>query len=132
VALDLLKQRGFDLIPARHHHADFERLSYPRDLFKADPKIRHLPVIMLTALDEVDSTVRCIEAGAEDYVPKPFNPVILYARINASLEKKRLRDQSRPTSPNCSGARQFRPPAAQRPAEGHRRPPETGRADDCR
>ncbi len=48
---------------------------------------------MLTALDEVDSTVRCIEAGAEDYVPKPFNPVILHARINASLEKKRLRDQ---------------------------------------
>jgi class 3 adenylate cyclase len=48
---------------------------------------------MLTALDEVDSTVRCIEAGAEDYVPKPFNTIILHARINASLEKKRLRDQ---------------------------------------
>jgi class 3 adenylate cyclase len=48
---------------------------------------------MLTALDDVDSTVRCIEAGAEDYVPKPFNSVILHARINASLEKKRLRDQ---------------------------------------
>jgi len=47
----------------------------------------------LTALDDVDSTVRCIEAGAEDYVPKPFNPVILHARINASMEKKRLRDQ---------------------------------------
>jgi class 3 adenylate cyclase len=48
---------------------------------------------MLTALDDVDSTVRCIEAGAEDYVPKPFNTVVLHARINASLEKKRLRDQ---------------------------------------
>jgi len=92
VALDLLKQRGFDLIlldiimPILNGFHTLE-------LIKADPKIRHLPVIMLTALDEVDSTVRCIEAGAEDYVPKPFNPVILYARINASLEKKRLRDQ---------------------------------------
>jgi class 3 adenylate cyclase len=92
VALDLLKQRAFDLIlldiimPILN---GFHTLEF----IKADPKIRHLPVIMLTALDEVDSTVRCIEAGAEDYVPKPFNPVILYARINASLEKKRLRDQ---------------------------------------
>jgi class 3 adenylate cyclase len=92
VALDLIKQRGFDLIlldiimPILN---GFHTLEF----IKADPKTRHLPVIMLTALDEVDSTVRCIEAGAEDYVPKPFNPVILYARINASLEKKRLRDQ---------------------------------------
>jgi class 3 adenylate cyclase len=92
VALDLLKQRAFDLIlldiimPILN---GFHTLEF----IKADPKTRHLPVIMLTALDEVDSTVRCIEAGAEDYVPKPFNPVILYARINASLEKKRLRDQ---------------------------------------
>lgn len=92
VALDLLKQRDFDLIlldivmPIMN---GFRTLEF----IKADPKTRHLPVIMLTALDEVDSTVRCIEAGAEDYVPKPFNPVILYARINASLEKKRLRDQ---------------------------------------
>ena len=48
---------------------------------------------MLSALDDADSTARCITAGAEDYVPKPFNPVVLRARINASLEKKRLRDQ---------------------------------------
>ena len=92
VALDLIKQRSFDLIlldiimPILN---GFHTLEF----IKADPKTRHLPVIMLTALDEVDSTVRCIQAGAEDYVPKPFNPVILYARINASLEKKRLRDQ---------------------------------------
>src|SRR3954471_17140974 len=67
----------------------FQTLEY----IKADPRLKHIPVIMLTALDDVDSTVRCIEAGAEDYVPKPFNPVILRARITASLEKKRLRDQ---------------------------------------
>jgi adenylate cyclase len=63
------------------------------EFIKADPRLRHLPIVMITALDDVDSTVRCIEAGAEDFVPKPFNPVILRARIVASLEKKRLRDQ---------------------------------------
>jgi adenylate cyclase len=62
---------------------------------KADDRFRDLPVIMISALDELDSTVRCIEAGAEDYLPKPFNPVLLRARINASLEKKRLRDSER-------------------------------------
>ena len=60
---------------------------------KADPALRDVPVIMISALDEIDSIVRCIEAGAEDYLPKPFNPVLLRARINAALEKKRLRDR---------------------------------------
>ncbi len=63
------------------------------ELLKADPIHRYTPVIMLSALDEVDSVVHCIEVGAEDYLPKPFNPVLLNARINACLEKKRLRDQ---------------------------------------
>src|SRR5947207_12937105 len=62
---------------------------------KADACTRHLPIIMISALDELDSTVRCIEAGAEDYLPKPFNPVLLRARIGASLEKKRLLDELR-------------------------------------
>jgi adenylate cyclase len=60
---------------------------------KADPRLRHLPVIMISALDEVDSVVRCIGIGAEDYLSKPFNPVLLKARIGACLEKKRLRDR---------------------------------------
>jgi class 3 adenylate cyclase len=59
---------------------------------KADEVLRHLPVIMISALNEIDSVVRCIEMGAEDHLPKPFNPVLLHARINACLEKKRLRD----------------------------------------
>lgn len=59
---------------------------------KADEKLRHIPIIMITALSEMDSVVRCIEMGAEDYLPKPFNPTLLQARINASLEKKRLHD----------------------------------------
>jgi class 3 adenylate cyclase len=62
---------------------------------KANTGTRHIPVIMISALDELDSTVRCIEAGAEDYLPKPFNPVLLRARIGASLEKKRLVDELR-------------------------------------
>jgi adenylate cyclase len=60
---------------------------------KSNLRARHIPVIMISALDEIDSTVRCIEAGAEDYLPKPFNPILLRARINACLEKKWLRDR---------------------------------------
>jgi len=92
VALEKLKQSNFDLVLLDIIMPELNGFR-TLEFIKADPRIRHLPVIMLTALDDVDSTVRCIEAGAEDYVPKPFNPVILNARINASLEKKRLRDQ---------------------------------------
>jgi class 3 adenylate cyclase len=60
---------------------------------KADEMLRHIPVIMISALDEIDSVVRCIEMGAEDYLQKPFNQVILKAKISASLERKRLRDR---------------------------------------
>jgi DNA-binding response OmpR family regulator len=60
---------------------------------KANTTWRDIPVIMISALDEIESVVRCIEQGAEDYLPKPFDPVLLRARIGACLEKKRLRDQ---------------------------------------
>lgn len=60
---------------------------------KADPALRHIPVIMISALDDIESVVRCIELGAEDYLFKPFNPTLLGARIRACLEKKHLRDQ---------------------------------------
>jgi two-component system sensor histidine kinase/response regulator len=60
---------------------------------KADERLRHIPVIVVSALSEVESVVRCIDAGAEDYLTKPFNPVLLRARIGASLEKKRGRDR---------------------------------------
>jgi diguanylate cyclase (GGDEF)-like protein len=62
---------------------------------KQDPTLRELPVIMISALDELRGVVRCIEMGADDYLPKPFNRVLLRARIGASLEKKRLRDRER-------------------------------------
>jgi adenylate cyclase len=62
---------------------------------KADPALRDIPVIVVSAQDELDSVVRAIELGAEDHLPKAFEPVLLKARINASLEKKRLRDAQR-------------------------------------
>ena len=60
---------------------------------KALPRSRAVPVIMLSAMDSMETIARCIELGAEDYLPKPFEPVLLRARIGASLEKKRLRDK---------------------------------------
>ena len=92
LALDLLKAKPFDLVlldvmmPEMNGYQVLERL-------KADSSLRDIPVIVLSALDEIGSVVRCIELGAEDYLPKPFDPVLLRARIGACLEKKRLRDQ---------------------------------------
>lgn len=60
---------------------------------KADERLRHIPVIMVSASDEVDNVVRCIQLGAEDYLSKPINPILLRARVNASLQKKYLYDQ---------------------------------------
>ena len=60
---------------------------------KEEEAMRHLPVVMISALNELDSVVRCIEMGAEDYLPKPFNPTLLRARVAACLEKKRAHDR---------------------------------------
>jgi len=62
---------------------------------KGDPATRDLPVIVISALDDLQAIARCIEAGAEDYLPKPFDPVILRARLAGSLQKKAWRDQER-------------------------------------
>ena len=62
---------------------------------KADERLHDIPVIMISGLQERDSVIRCIEAGAEDYLSKPFNPVLLRARISACLERKRWRDRER-------------------------------------
>lgn len=60
-----------------------------------DSELRDIPIIMTSSLDEINSVVKCVELGAEDYLNKPVNPVLLRARVNASLEKKRLRDEQR-------------------------------------
>ena len=64
-------------------------------LLKSDPRSREIPVIMISALSELNSIVRCIEAGADDYLAKPFDPVLLRARVGSSLEKKHMRDRER-------------------------------------
>jgi len=91
-ALELLSKSEFDLVLLDLMMPDINGFDVLRRL-KDDPAVRHIPVIMISALDEIDSIVRCIEAGAEDYISKPFDPVLLSARIDASLERKRLRDR---------------------------------------
>ncbi|HEX4733661.1 MAG TPA: response regulator [Thermoleophilaceae bacterium] len=59
---------------------------------KSDAELRDVPVIMISALEDVDSVIRCIELGAEDYLPKPFDPVLLRARMNAGLNKRRVHE----------------------------------------
>jgi adenylate cyclase len=91
-ALELLAETDFDLVLLDLMMPDMNGFEVLRRL-KDDPAAQHIPVIMISALDEIDSIVRCIEAGAEDYISKPFDPVLLGARIDASLERKRLRDR---------------------------------------
>ncbi|QGY01543.1 adenylate/guanylate cyclase domain-containing response regulator [Methylobacterium mesophilicum SR1.6/6] len=91
-ALDRLNETPFDLVlldvmmPALDGYAVLERM-------KAHDAWRHTPVVMISALVEIGSIVRCIELGAEDYLPKPFEPVLLEARIRSCLERKRFHDR---------------------------------------
>jgi CheY-like chemotaxis protein/tRNA A-37 threonylcarbamoyl transferase component Bud32 len=91
-ALELVAQRPFDLVLLDVLMPELDGYAV-LDALKGSPATRDIPVIMISALDELEGIVRCIERGAEDYLHKPFDPVLLRARINASLEKKRLRDQ---------------------------------------
>jgi class 3 adenylate cyclase len=90
-ALDLARSEPFDvvlldvLMPELDGYGVLEQL-------KGDPELRHIPVVMVTSVDDVDSAVRCIELGADDYLSKPIDPVLLTARVNAGLAKKRLHD----------------------------------------
>jgi len=93
-SLQMLRHQDFDLVlldiimPEMNGYQVLERL-------KKDKEFSRIPVIMISALDEIDSVVRCIEMGAEDYLQKPFNQVILNAKISATLDRKRLRDRER-------------------------------------
>jgi phosphoserine phosphatase RsbU/P len=91
-ALELLRTENFDLVLLDVMMPELDGYEVLRQI-KADQRLRHIPVIMISALDDMDSVIRCIELGAEDYLSKPFNPVLLQARIGASLEKKQLRDK---------------------------------------
>ena len=91
-ALSMLHASAFDLVlldimmPEMNGYELLEHL-------RGDPLFRHLPVILISALDDADSVVKGIEMGADDHLPKPFNPHILRARVGASLAKKRLHDR---------------------------------------
>ncbi|MBN8217196.1 MAG: fused response regulator/phosphatase [Spirochaetes bacterium] len=95
-ALDLVRSGGFDLLlldvlmPVMNGMQVLERI-------KADPDLKDLPVIMISAHDELESVVHAVKAGAEDYLPKPFEPTLLFARIAACLGKKRALDRERET-----------------------------------
>jgi CheY-like chemotaxis protein len=91
-ALEQLRRETFDVVLLDIIMPEMDGYQVLAQM-KSDPLWRDIPVIMISALDEIESVVKCIEMGAEDYLPKPFDPVLLRARIGASLEKKRLRDQ---------------------------------------
>jgi class 3 adenylate cyclase len=93
-ALDLLRAERFDVVLLDILMPELDGISVLEQL-KLDPVLQHIPVIMISALDDVDSVVHCIENGAEDHLPKPFDSVLLRARINAGLMKKRLHDLER-------------------------------------
>jgi class 3 adenylate cyclase len=93
-ALELFAEEAIDIVLLDVVMPELDGISVLEQL-KTTPGAGHVPVIMISAVDETASVVRCIEIGADDYLPKPFNPVILRARINAGLTKKRLHDLER-------------------------------------
>lgn len=94
VALEKLQSEQFDLLLLDIEMPELDGFAVLEQL-KADRTLRDIPVIVTSSLEGMENIVRCIELGAEDYLPKPVNAVLLKARIGASLEKKRLRDEQR-------------------------------------
>jgi class 3 adenylate cyclase len=90
-ALDRLRNESFDLVLLDILMPEMDGYEVLEEM-KRTPELRGIPVIVISAVDEMESVVACIELGAEDHLPKAFDPVLLRARINACLEKKRLRD----------------------------------------
>jgi len=90
-ALELARSESFDLMLLDMEMPEMNGMEVLLAL-KNEPKLSGLPVIVISAADQVETAVKCIEAGAEDYLPKPFNPTLLLARATSSIEKKRLRD----------------------------------------
>ncbi|PWH19923.1 MAG: hypothetical protein DDG58_03620 [Ardenticatenia bacterium] len=110
----LLERMGHTVVPAGNGHEALERLTHDDfdlvlldlimpemdgiqvlERIRSDPLRKHIPVFIISALDDMESIVRCVELGAEDYLPKPINETLLRAHVSAALEKKWLRDQER-------------------------------------
>ena len=92
IALDKMKDNDYDLVLLDLHMPDINGIEALRHI-KSNDKLKHTPVVMISAADEIENVTQCIEMGAEGFLPKPFNSMILRARINASLGKKRLHEQ---------------------------------------
>ena len=93
-ALEKLRSNLFDLVLLDIEMPEMDGYQV-LEICLQDSDLRDIPIIMTSSLDEIDSVVKCVELGAEDYLNKPVNPILLRARVNASLEKKRLRDEQR-------------------------------------
>lgn len=93
-ALQLLREREFDLLITDFDMPGMDGFALLAEV-KNDPFLRHVPVLIASGMNELESVARCIEIGAEDYLPKPVNTTILRARVTASLDRKRLRDVDR-------------------------------------
>jgi serine phosphatase RsbU (regulator of sigma subunit) len=93
-ALELLRAQAFDMMLLDIEMPEMNGYQVLEHVL-ADARLRDIPIIVTSALDEMDSVVKCIQMGAEDYLTKPVDQVLLQARIDASLEKKRLRDAQR-------------------------------------
>ena len=93
-ALELVLKEPFDLMLLDMEMPEMNGMEVLLAL-KNNPQLGGLPVIVISGADQIENAVRCIEAGAEDYLPKPFNPTLLRARATSSIEKKRLRDLDR-------------------------------------
>ena len=90
-ALAMLAEQQFDVVLLDLIMPDLDGFQVLEQM-KRDSRLREVPVIVISALDDMDSILRCIEMGATDYLPKPFDLGLLRARLNASLADKRLRD----------------------------------------
>jgi CheY-like chemotaxis protein len=93
-ALDLVVNDAFDLMLLDMEMPEMNGMEVLRAV-SDNPQLAGLPVIVISGADQIENAVKCIEAGAEDYLPKPFNPTLLRARATSSIEKKRLRDLDR-------------------------------------
>jgi serine phosphatase RsbU (regulator of sigma subunit) len=91
-ALEKMEQEAWDLVLLDITMPVMDGYETLRQL-RANPRHVHTPVVMVSAIDDTESVVRCLELGADDYVTKPFNPIILQARVESSLAKKRFFDQ---------------------------------------
>lgn len=93
-ALELLRTKAYDLIITDIQMPIMDGLSLLKEI-KSDPNLRHVPVIVVSGISEIHLTVECINLGAEDHILKPFEPLVLKARVFSSLEKKKMQDREK-------------------------------------